>query len=101
MASAQSMLRTAPCASVKLSDQVWCSSSRSGSPSTELESLRRVSQCGAQRDSLAGDSGLRPPCSKSVRFGQLRLGQQLGDRFVADALVHLVEEAKILARAGR
>ncbi len=32
LASAQSMWRSAPCASVKLTDQVWCSSSKAGSP---------------------------------------------------------------------
>ena len=38
--------------------------------------------------------------SKSTRFDQVGLGQQLGDLLVANALVHLVEEADVVVQRG-
>ena len=55
-ASVQSMQRVAPCASVKQIDQVWCSSSSTGSFNLELKFFRQLDQLG--RADAASFSGI-------------------------------------------
>jgi hypothetical protein len=93
-ASVQSMQRVAPCASVKQTDQVWCSSSSTGSPTLNWNSSASSVSWAC---SAASFSGTRfGPSRRSRRDDQLGAGQQLGQLFVADALVHLLDEAEIL-----
>ena len=95
-ASAQSIARSAPCASVKLIDQVWCSSSSTGSPS----SLNCDSSPAAQLACAARPAWPEPhPALARCEVGavdQLGARQHLRQLFVAKALVHLVDEAEIL-----
>ena len=95
-ASVQSMQRVAPCESVKQIDQVWCSSSSTGSCDLELElvgQLGRVAACSAASFSRNLAFGLR---GEVGAVGELGARQQLGQPLVADALVHLFDEAQVL-----